>query len=239
MNISCIAIDDEPLALEIIEEYIEKVPFLNLLKTFNSGLESLEFLKKEEVDLIFLDIQMDDLTGFQFLRVLNNPPSIIFTTAFENYALDGFEWGAIDYLLKPISFERFVRACDKVTQRLYPNQSVEVTIPNHREDYIFIKTGYSLQKVCFKDILYIEGQRDYLKIVTSDEGVMTLQSFKDISTLLPADTFVRTHKSYMVSMDHIDKIENNRILIGDTRIPISETYSSLFYSHLKNRKLML
>ncbi|MDN5215261.1 LytTR family DNA-binding domain-containing protein [Fulvivirgaceae bacterium BMA12] len=243
MIINCIAIDDEPLALDILSAYVAKISFLKLQATFDNALQTLEYLKSNEVDLIFLDIEMDDLTGIQFLKVLKNRPHIIFTTAYENYALQGFELDAIDYLLKPISFERFVVAARKVYEKMAireagkPANDTDI-IQNTREGYIFIKTGFQLQKVNLADIQYIEGQGDYLKIVTVNEKIMTLQNFKNLKKALPLDEFVRVHKSYLVSLAHIQCIEKNRIKIGDAIIPISETYGKHFFHLLQDKNLL-
>ena len=243
MDIKCIAIDDEPLALDIVADYIEKVPFLKLKATFENALNTLGYLKDNEVDLIFLDIEMDDLTGIQFLKVLKNRPHIIFTTAYENYALQGFELDAIDYLLKPISFERFVKAARKAYEKIAPHKSHrppegQAAAPNPREGYIFIKTGFQLQKVRLADIQYIEGQGDYLKIFTAKEKIMTLQNFKNIKEALPSSEFVRVHKSYVVSLAHIQCIEKNRITIGNKIIPISDTFGKHFFYLLKDKNLL-
>ncbi len=243
MIINCIAIDDEPLALDILSAYVAKISFLKLQATFDNALQTLEYLKSNEVDLIFLDIEMDDLTGIQFLKVLKNRPHIIFTTAYENYALQGFELDAIDYLLKPISFERFVVAARKVYEKMAVHEAHKPVndmdiIQNTREGYIFIKTGFQLQKVNLADIQYIEGQGDYLKIVTVKEKIMTLQNFKNLKKALPLDEFVRVHKSYLVSLAHIQCIEKNRIKIGDIIIPISETYGKHFFHLLQDKNLL-
>ena len=243
MEINCIAIDDEPLALDIIADYAAKVPFLKLQATFENALSTIEYLKKNEVDLIFLDIEMDDLTGIQFLKVLKTRPHIIFTTAYENYALQGFELDVIDYLLKPISFDRFVKAAQKVYEKMthYQPQGLsdeQKVIQNPREGYIFIKTGFQLQKVRLADIQYIEGQGDYLKIFTVNEKIMTLQNFKRIKEALPSDEFVRVHKSYVVSLAHIECIEKNRIRIADKIIPISDTFGKHFFNLLKDKNLL-
>jgi len=242
MSINCIAIDDEPLALDIIRNFASKIPFLNLMAVFENPLESIDFMKKKQVALIFLDIQMDDINGIQFLKLLNNRPYVIFTTAYEDYALTGYELEAIDYLLKPILFERFVKAADRVYRKMMPANGGENEMDRHQdahhEDFIFVKTGFHHQRIRYRDILYIKGEGDYLRIVTHQKKIMTLLSFRNLQELLPADEFVRVHKSYVVAIRHIDSIERNRIKVGDEVISVSETYSKNFFGLLKSKKLI-
>jgi len=242
MKIKCIAIDDEPLALEIIKDYSGKVPFLDLIKTFDNALESIDFLKKNKVDILFLDIQMEELTGIQLLNVLNPKPNVIFTTAYDSFAIQGFELDAVDYLLKPICFERFLKAVNKVYEKLnvehlLESKTKEITIYNPGDDYFFVKTEFRLEKVNFADILYIEGMGDYLRIVTPNKRLMTLQNFKKMESMLPDNKFYRVHKSYIVALDKIENIERNRIKITDKLIPISDTYKKPFFDFLGKRKL--
>ncbi len=241
MKIRCLAIDDEPLALEIIRDYIAKVGYLDLVETFDNALDSIEFLKTNTIDLIFLDIQMEALTGIQFLHVLKNRPHIIFTTAFDNYALEGYELDAVDYLLKPFSLERFIKAVEKVYQKM--NQTSK-SIPAPQQatpllstDYLFIKTENRLEKVFFDDILFVEGQGDYLRINTPTGRIMTLQRFSRLQDILPKERFTRVHKSWLVALDKIESIARNRIKIGSTYIPISESYRKAFYALLDDKKL--
>jgi two-component system, LytTR family, response regulator len=242
MKIKCVAVDDEPLALDIIKDYAGKIPFLELTGAFDNALESIDFIKKNKIDLLFLDIQMDDLTGIQLLKVLNPKPNVIFTTAYDSYALQGFELDAVDYLLKPISFERFLKAVNKVYEKLNVDSKSEVKHVEHTEytpgdDYFFVKTEFRLEKVCFSDILYIEGMGDYLKIVMPNKRLMTLQNFKKMEEMLPHNRFYRVHKSYIVALEKIENIERNRIKIGDMLIPISDTYKKPFFDFLEKRKL--
>jgi len=242
MKIKCVAIDDEPLALEIIKDYSVKVPFLDLIKTFDNALESIDYLKNNKIDLLFLDIQMEELTGIQLLKILNPKPNVIFTTAYDSFAIQGFELDAVDYLLKPISFERFMKAVNKVYEKLnvehlIENKTKEVTIYTPGDEYFFVKTEFRLEKVNFADILYIEGMGDYLRIVTPNKRLMTLQNFKKMEEMLPANKFYRVHKSYIVALDKIENIEKNRIKISDKLIPISDTYKKPFFDFLDKRKL--
>jgi two-component system, LytTR family, response regulator len=243
MKIHCIAIDDEPLALDIITDYCSKVPFLQLLKCFDNAIESIEYLKTNPVDLLFLDIQMDDLTGIQLLNVIKQKPQVIFTTAYDSYAIKGYELDVIDYLIKPISFERFIKAVDKAYEKLkaasvHHNNKISVSaddLENHKK-YFFVKTEFRMQKVNFDDILYVEGQGDYLRIITKHEKIMTLQNFKHLEDVLPRNNFVRVHKSFMVAIDKIESIERNRIKIGERLIPIGETYKKIFFDFIENNQ---
>ncbi len=250
MTINCIAVDDEPLALDIIEDYINKVPFLNHVKSFDNALSAIDFLKEEPIDLMFLDIQMEELTGIQMLSVLNsNRPHVILTTAYENYALQGYDLDVDDYLLKPISFDRFLKAVNKVHETISlkknkhndfglkkPNN--EVVTSEESYGYFFVKTESRLQKIYFDDILYIEGQGDYLRIICKNDKIMTLQNFKKMEEALPCSNFIRIHKSYMVAIDKIESIERSRIKIKDKLIPISDTYKNKFNEELEKRGML-
>jgi two-component system, LytTR family, response regulator len=243
MKIDCIAIDDEPLALDIIREYALKLPYLNLLGTYDNALESLDYLKKQKVDLLFLDIQMEELTGIQLLNIIKEKPMVIFTTAYDHYAIQGFELDAVDYLLKPISFERFVKAVDKAYDRMKPKKETntvvqETVVMNGTPDYIFVKSEFHLERVKVADILFIEGQGDYLMIHTPSKKIMTLQSFRKAEEILPSDRFCRVHKSFMVALDKIESIERNRIKIGGELIPVSESHRKLFYDLIGKRGLV-
>lgn len=227
MKIKCIIIEDEPLALERTIEFVQKVPYLNLIETFDNGLDAIGFLKEYIVQLIFLDIQMDDLSGIQLLESLNNKPKIVITTAFDKYALKGFELNVSDYLLKPFTFERFLQACERVYEEL---KLIEI---NDDKSFLFVKTEYRLEKVEIKNILFIEGMRDYRRIHLTDKRIMTLQTFKDLEQQLPAKTFCRVHKSYIVSIEKIESIERDRIRIQKELIPVSDTYRERFYKIIK------
>lgn len=244
MKLRCIAVDDEPLALDIIQDYIERVPFLQFDARFTSAIEAIDHLQRREEDLIFLDIQMEDLTGIQMLRIVPKLPQVIFTTAYESYAIKGYELDVTDYLLKPISFERFLMAANKAYERhssklnAHENISPEMLIHNPRIDYFFVRTEHRLQKINFRDILYIEGQGDYLRIVTAAERIMTLQNFKQMEEVLPIEQFVRIHRSYIIALDKIDSIERNRVKIGGQLLPLSDTYRDGFFSILRSRGIL-
>ena len=238
MKINCIAIDDEPLALDVITNFSSRISFINLERVFFNPLEAIDFLNSNKIDLVFLDIEMEELTGIQLLKLLKNPPYVIFTTAYENYALQGFELEAVDYLLKPILFERFIMAVNKVYKRMLDKSGNLKSKDNNTgtlDDFIFIKSGFQHRKIIFNEIKYIEGQGDYLKIVTSKGNIMTLLSFKNISGLLSPNEFVRVHKSYIVAVRHIDSIERNRIKIGSETISVSETFGKSFFNMMKSK----
>jgi DNA-binding LytR/AlgR family response regulator len=226
MRIDCIAVEDEPLAIERLKDYILKVPFLNLLKTFDNGIDAIEFLGTTHVDLLFLDIQMDGLSGVQLLESIREKPHVIITTAFDKYALKGFELNVSDYLLKPYTFERFMQSVARVHDTLNLHQSQNTS-------FIFIKTEYRLEKIFMDEILFIEGLGDYRKIHTRDKTIMTLDTFGDLEKVLPEKSFCRVHKSYLVSVSKIDSIERDRIRIGKSVIPVSATYKESFYRLVK------
>ncbi|MFT6871471.1 MAG: two-component system LytT family response regulator [Roseivirga sp.] len=229
-KIRCVIVDDEPLAIEILEEYIKKVPWLVLKESVDSGLGAIDYLNSNSVDLVFLDIQMPDLSGIQVAKLTKGKCDIIFTTAYHEYAVEGFELAAKDYLLKPISFERFLKS----VQRL---KEFKVEKASKTTDYIFVKVEYTIKKIRLDKIRYIEGMKDYLRIVTTEEKVMTLQSFSRLLPALPNDRFVRVHKSYVVSLDAIDSVEKSKVKIGDQLIPISETYKDAFFKMVKDNTI--
>lgn len=231
MEIRCIVIDDELPAIKQMEAYISRVPFLKNLGSFNNAIEPISFLKSNSVDVIFLDIEMEDFTGLQFIKSLKTKPHIVLTTAYDQYAVDAFSLDVTDYLLKPISFERFMQSIDKIHDLANPKDS-DKSETAYKKDYAFFKTEYRLQRIDFKDILYIEGMREYLRIHTVNERVMTLMNFNDILELLPSTLFARVHKSFIVAIDKIESIERNRIIIGESYIPISETYKDAFYKRI-------
>ena len=236
-KLTCYIIDDEPLAQEILEAYVAKVPFLELKGTFMSPLEAAEHLKTDKPDLLFLDINMPDLDGLSFIPMLNPKPMIILTTAYDQYALKAFELEVKDYLVKPISFERFYKGVLRLYQEQINRQPLAKTeagaTPKQEEEYLFLKVGHRIQKIAIRQILFIEGMKDYLRIHTPQEKIMTLLNFAKLEELLPAAGFARVHRSFMVAIDKIDHIEKNRITIGDQIIPISDTYAEAFFKMLK------
>lgn len=222
----CIAVDDEPLALEVLESYIRKVPSLQLAGLCGGALEAIQLLSSGAVDLMFLDVDMPDLTGTQLLRTLKHPPLVIFTTAYPDYALEGFELDAVDYLLKPIPFDRFLKAVNKAQERLHP-PAMPTAIPLSgapEANFIFVKTEYKTLRVDLDDILYVEGLKDYVLIHTRQKKIITLLSLNKMVEKLPPTHFLRVHRSFIVAVNKIDSIERNRIRIGDAEIPVGDLY---------------
>jgi DNA-binding LytR/AlgR family response regulator len=236
-KLTCYIIDDEHLAQEILEEYIAKVSFLELKGTFVSPLEAAAQMDKDKPDLLFLDINMPDLDGLSFIPMLNPKPLVILTTAYDQYAMQAFDLEVKDYLVKPFAFERFYKGVLRLYQEQNNQQQTErvESRPESRSEneYIFLKVGHRIQKIAMRDILFIEGMKDYLKIHTTTEMILTLMSFAKLEELLSAQDFVRVHRSFMVALGKIDHIEKNRIRIGNQIIPISDTYSDIFYKKLR------
>jgi two-component system, LytTR family, response regulator len=243
MKINCIAVDDEPLALEIINDYCAKVPFLNLMQSFDNAIETLEYLRSHQVDLILLDIQMEDLTGLQLLNALKVKPYVIMTTAYDNYAIQGFELDVTDYLLKPISFERFLKAVNKVYDRMQSDISISVAKPEStyftsqvEKDYFFVKTETHIEKVTTSEVLYIEGMGDYWRIVTPKKRIMTLMNAHGIEDVLPEHQFCRVHRSFFVAINKIESVERRHIKIADQNIPIGDSYQKNFFDSIEKKK---
>lgn len=236
-KLSCYIIDDEPLAQEILEEYISKVAFLELKGSFMSPLEAASSLEEDKPDILFLDINMPDLDGLSFIHMLHRKPMIILTTAYDQYALKAFELDVKDYLLKPFSFERFYKGVLRLYQeqsiRLQPEKKKAKTESKSEQEYIFLKVGHRIQKVAISHILFVEGMKDYLRIHTSEEKIMTLLNFARLEELLPSKDFVRVHRSFLIAINKIDHIEKNRIQIANQIIPISDTYADGFYKMLR------
>lgn len=221
MNINCITIDDEPLARKGLKEYITDVDFLNLVGEFDSPLKATEFISRGEVQLLFLDIQMPKITGLDFFKTLQNPPPVIFTTAYPQYALDGFEVNALDYLVKPISFERFLKAALRAKEFYEVREKNLVESTTAGTDYLFIKSDNKLVKLQYDDILFAEALQNYVVIHTKDKKYITYLTFKSVEDYLPSSLFLKTHKSYIIAAAKIESIEGNDIRIGQHHIPIS------------------
>jgi len=222
-----IAIDDEPIALEIIKSHAAKVPFLELKAEFTDAFKALEYLQKETVDLIFLDIKMPDISGIEFFNSLTKKPLLIFTTAYSEHAVTSFEMDAVDYLLKPFSLARFIKGCNKAFELYNFRNSAEAS------DHLFIKTGYEQQKVFYDEILYVEATGNYVSFVLKDKTILSRSTFVEATTLLPADKFVRVHRSFIVAVNKISKVEKQQVTIGKAIIPISEAYSQNLAAILK------
>ncbi len=219
----CLAVDDEPLALDLLEDNIRKVPFLTLVKRCKNAFEAHETLIRENIDLIFLDIQMPGISGVQFLQSVVSPPLVIFITAYEQFALDGFNLDVVDYLLKPVSFDRFLKAASKAHELFNYKTN---TPPSVLAEYLFVNADYNLIKINIRDIVYIEGLKDYIKIfiLNTPRPVITRMSLKSIEEKLPSDKFARVHKSYIVSIERIVSIRKGKISINNVQVPISEHY---------------
>jgi len=239
--VKCIIIDDEPLAIEILNDYCSKLDFVEVAGTYSNPLDALAEIKKKEVDLIFCDIEMPQINGIDFINSLDKKPLFIFTTAYSQYAVEGFNLNAIDYLVKPIPYQRFIKAIARVqellTNKVQPlagNVFSSHGSTNETQKYIFVKSEYESVKINLDRIEYIQGLKDYLKIHISDTNktILTLMSFKELMSKLPSNQFIRVHKSYVVNVDHINKVQRNRIVINDFRIPIGESHKDAFLSNL-------
>lgn len=240
--IRCLVVDDEPLALHILEDYISKMPFLQLVKVTTNPIEALQLVQGGDIDLVFLDVQMPELTGIQFLRIANGKSKVILTTAYPQYALEGYELDVIDYLLKPIAFDRFFKSVQKAQTIIQPSAKPEIKVETAPQndflsDFIFVKTEHKIQKVYLNDILFIEGLKDYISIFTPAERIITLQNMKKMEDALPEKHFIRVHKSYIVSINKIDSIERSRIFIGDKIIPVGDTYREDFFKIVDGKNI--
>lgn len=221
----CIIVDDEPLAREILESYVEKVPFLQLVASCKNAFEALDRVQHDRPDLIFLDIQMPDLNGIQFYESLVYRPQVIFTTAYSDYAVSGFDLDATDYLVKPFSFDRFMKAVNKA--RTSQQHEAMGEKGNSDRKFMFVKDGVKIVRVSYDDILYFEGMKDYVKIVMHDKFILTLISMQHMVEKLPKDMFVRVHRSFIVSIPKIEKIEKNRVVISGKWIPVGNSYKGI------------
>ncbi len=222
MTMKCIIVEDEPLAMERTQLFIEKVSDLNLLESFDNALDAMDYIRDHEVDLIFLDIKMDELSGIQFLETTKVEAQVIITTAYDEYALKGYDLNVTDYLLKPFDLDRFLKAIEKVRENMKST--------TQDQEFIFIKTENRLEKIFFDEILYIEGMGDYRRFHCKDRRIMTLQTFGELEQILPKNKIPRVHKSYMVAIDKIDSIERSRIHINKEMLPISDTYRDQFFN---------
>ena len=236
MTLNCIIIDDEPLAADLLASYAKKTLFLNLIGVFNSAVEGVKAIRENKVDLIFLDIQMPELSGLEFAKILPKETKIIFTTAFSQYAIDGYKANAIDYLMKPISYDDFLDASNRALDWFQTTHQAENASTDR---FIFVKSEYKLVKIMFDDILYIEGLKDYVKIYLNNDHkpIMTLMNMKKIEESLPKPEFMRIHRSYIVHMKKIDGIDRFRVVIGDAILPISDSYKTILQDYLDGHTL--
>lgn len=244
MNLNCMIVEDEPLARSLLEQYLHKIPSLTLFKSIGNPLEALDLLRDHEIDILFLDVQMPEITGISLLKILKKKPIIILTTAYSEYAIEGYELDVTDYLLKPITFERFLKAVEKATQRIalqkieLPAQEAELEIsPSNPSNFIFVKDGTKLVKVKLHEIMYVEGLKDYVILHTPQRKITTLQRLKALEEVLPTTQFIRVHNSYIVAAEWIDAVDKEKIQIGKAFIPISDTYRKTFKAFIDKRHL--
>ncbi len=240
MKLNCIIIEDEPLARNLLVDYVKKVPSLNLVEAYSNPLAAMETLRSAAIDILFLDVQMPEITGISFLKILKKRPLVVLTTAYSQYALEGYELDVADYLLKPITFERFLKSVEKITQRLESGPSVQQTAPKQAPAppaFIFVKDGTKLVKIKLDEILYIEGLKDYVTIHTVHQKVVTLQRLKTLEEQLPTTQFVRIHNSYIVSLSAIDVIQKNEVQIKEATLPIGDTYRKAFKEFIDKNHL--
>ena len=239
MSINCVIIDDEPLAAELLLSYAKRISYLNVKGTFNSAIAAMRELREHPVDLIFLDIQMPELSGLEFARILPPQTRIIFTTAFNQYAIDGYKVNAMDYLLKPISYDDFLQACNKALE-YFTSQQIHTSNKEKADRFIFVKSEYKLVRINLDDVLYIEGVKDYVKIYfdNGDKPVMSLMNMKRIEESLPSPEFMRTHRSYIVNMMKVKVLDRLRIVFDKVYIPISDSYKDEVMSFLDSHTLL-
>ncbi|MDZ7645982.1 MAG: LytTR family DNA-binding domain-containing protein [Cytophagales bacterium] len=241
MKLNCVIIEDEPLARNLLTDYVKKVPSLNLVNAFSNPLEALEALRTLSVDILFLDVQMPEITGITLLKVLKNRPMVVLTTAYSEYALEGYELDVADYLLKPITFERFLKSVDKITQRLESEAPVMTSAHTNQQErtspFVFVKDGTKLVKVWLDEIRYVEGLKDYVTIHTKDQKITTLQRMKALEEQLPADQFIRIHNSFIVALAAVDVIQKNEVMIGEVTIPIGDTYRKAFKEFIDKKHI--
>ncbi|KOP38607.1 DNA-binding response regulator [Flavobacterium sp. WLB] len=234
----CVIIDDEPLAVELLEDFVKKVDSLELVSTFNNAIDAVSFINQNNIDLIFLDIQMPHFSGIDFLNTIEKKPLVIFTTAYSDYAVEGFNLGAVDYLVKPIPFHRFLKSVVRAQQISNPAAAVQpisesIATPEVEQDFMFVRAEYENVKMNFSDILFIEGLKDYVKIYTTDNKfTLTLISLIKLENLLSSKGFSRIHRSYIINIKHVKSIQKNKVLISDKRIPISESYKNAFFEKI-------
>lgn len=233
----CVIIDDEPLAVELLVEFVGRIDSLELVTTFTNAIDAISIINQSQIDLIFLDIEMPHFSGIDFINAIENKPLIIFTTAYSNYAVEGFNLGAVDYLVKPIPFNRFLKSVLRAQQINTPKSisttNQNVNPPEIEQDFIFVRAEYENVKINFKDILFIEGLKDYVKIYTIDNKyILTLISLIKLENLLSSKGFSRIHRSYIINIKHIKSIQKNKVLIADKRIPISESYKNAFFEKI-------
>ena len=238
MSYTCLIVDDEPLARKLLSEYLSKVPYLQLAGTCSNPVEALDALRRQPPDILFLDVQMPELTGIGLLKVLSKKPYVILTTAYSEYALEGYELDVMDYLLKPITFERFLKAVEKAAERLSPAPAAPVesasATSESTPDFVFVKDGTALVKVRLGDILYVEGLKDYVALhLPGGKRIVTLQRLKTLEEQLPAERFARIHNSYIVGLNWLDVVHKDHVEIGKVKLPVSDSYQKSFREKLR------
>ena len=240
IQITCMIVDDEPMAVNLVESYVEKTPYLKLKKKCNSAIEAMQYLNTEKVDLLFLDIQMPDLTGLEFSKMLPKQSRVIFTTAFDEYALEGFKVEAIDYLLKPFDYAEFLTASNKAIEyfSLVKGNASTSVVPEEKE-FLFVKSEYKQLRIKLADVLYFEGLKDYIKIWLKDnpKPILTLMSLKSLEEELPGSHFMRVHRSFIVSLKYVEIVERSQIIINKQRITVSEQYKPRFLEYINDNSL--
>ncbi|CAZ98418.1 MULTISPECIES: LytR/AlgR family response regulator transcription factor [Zobellia] len=239
IQLKCMIVDDEPMALNLVESYVEKTPYLILKKKCNSAIEAIEYIRTETVDLLFLDIQMPDLTGLEFSKMLPKHTRVIFTTAFDQYALEGFKVEALDYLLKPFDYAEFLTASNKALEWFTLLRGQHKTSISDEKEFLFVKSEYKQLRIKLSDVLYFEGLKDYIKIWLKDnpKPVLTLMSLKNLEEELPEAQFMRVHRSFIVSLKNIEVVERSQIVINDQRITVSEQYKPKFLEFINDNSL--
>lgn len=231
-KIRCIVVDDEALARKLLKSYVEQIPNLELLACCKNPLEAMSVLQSEQVDLMFLDIQMPHLTGVSFLKSLAQKPLVIFTTAYEQYALEGYSLDVVDYLLKPFPFERFFQAVNKASERLKVNTSSTQTTPKNEKDHLLVKSEHRIYRLKFKDILYVQSMQAYVAYHTPEERILSLNTMKKLEVALPKEQFMRIHKSYIVAIDSIEMLEGNQVIIANNKLPIGASYREAVFKRI-------
>lgn len=240
MKLNCLIVDDEPLALDVLEQHVKKAGQLNLLGRCNNAIEALEIMNQNPVDLLFLDIQMPEVTGIDFVKSLTQPPVIVFTTAYQHYALEGYDLNVTDYLLKPISFDRFMKAVQRAEEIIQLKKQSEDKTSGEDEDegYFFVKSDQKLVKLRYSEISFIEALADYVKIHTHEKRIITLQTMKKMEEKLPADKFIRVHRSYIVSIDKIKAVSGSKIEVDGQEIPIGKNYKESLFNYLYSNNIL-
>lgn len=239
IELTCMIVDDEPMALNLVESYVEKTPFLKLKKKCSSAIEALQFIKTETVDVLFLDIQMPDLSGLEFSKMLPKHTRVVFTTAFDEYALEGFKVEALDYLLKPFDYAEFLSAANKALEWFSLVKGNNQTSVSDKKEFLFVKSEYKQVRIKLSDVLYFEGLKDYIKIWLKDnpKAILTLMSLKSLEEELPQTEFMRVHRSFIVSLKNIEVIERSQIIINKQRITVSEQYKPKFLEYINDNSL--